>query len=156
MAMERNFHFGLFLLTVSLNLVTGLPFSDDITEDGMPESESQQITLVNDDEGLDFNVNTDIGDYINPDLFLEEKRGFVLVGRKKQGKKRRQQRLAKYQYDENSSEGSGSEAEKYNLHMLLKDLGKTVRRRAIKRSPLCMRRCMSQGFLHPAQCHSLC
>ena len=28
--------------------------------------------------------------------------------------------------------------------------------RSKKKSPSCMRRCMMQGLLHPAQCHSLC
>ncbi|XP_043227749.1 uncharacterized protein LOC122384430 isoform X3 [Amphibalanus amphitrite] len=32
----------------------------------------------------------------------------------------------------------------------------TLQPRAKKKSPSCLRRCMMQGLLHPAQCHSLC
>ncbi|XP_043234481.1 uncharacterized protein LOC122387894 [Amphibalanus amphitrite] len=32
----------------------------------------------------------------------------------------------------------------------------TLQTRAKKKSPSCLRRCMMQGLLHPAQCHSLC
>ena len=31
-----------------------------------------------------------------------------------------------------------------------------ARRQSMKRSPNCMRKCIAQGLLHPAQCHSLC
>ncbi|XP_057375944.1 uncharacterized protein LOC130696837 [Daphnia carinata] len=40
--------------------------------------------------------------------------------------------------------------------LLKKILRQAARRQSMKRSPNCMRKCIAQGLLHPAQCHSLC
>jgi len=40
--------------------------------------------------------------------------------------------------------------------ILRKLLRQAARKQSKKRSPNCMRKCIAQGLLHPAQCHSLC
>jgi len=49
-----------------------------------------------------------------------------------------------------------SKIQRESAQFMAKVLRRYARRQSKKRSPNCMRKCIAQGLLHPAQCHSLC